>query len=190
MATPSPSSALVTGVDAHRPSRAYRLPALATAWRRFTAAAGCRTASTSTSSVSPSGSAATSPTASKQARQQRAELELVEQHTHLLAIPCARGELRGGHADLHVAQEQRHLPVEQDPVRYSPRFWRCLGGRSSRCSKISSSVPYVMISLAAVFSPIPGTPGRLSLVSPRSAAYSTYCAAVTPPVRSTMPASS
>ena len=44
-----------------------------------------------------------------------------------------------------------------------------------------------MTSLAAVFSPIPGTPGRLSLVSPRSAAYSGYCAGVTPPHRSAMP---
>ena len=36
------------------------------------------------------------------------------------------------------------------------------------------------MSLAAVFSPMPGTPGRLSLGSPRSAAYSGYCAGVTP----------
>ena len=34
----------------------------------------------------------------------------------------------------------------------------------------------MVTSLAAVFSPMPGTPGRLSLGSPRSAAYSGYCA--------------
>ena len=45
------------------------------------------------------------------------------------------------------------------------------------------------MSFAAVFSPMPGTPGRLSLGSPRNAAYSGYCAGVTP-VRSKMPASS
>ena len=45
------------------------------------------------------------------------------------------------------------------------------------------------MSLAAVFSPTPGTPGRLSDGSPRMAAYCGYCAGVTP-VRSLMPASS
>ncbi len=66
---------------------------------------------------------------------------------------------------------------------------RSFGVSSSRCMKIPSSPPYVEISLAAVFSPTPGTPGRLSLGSPRSAAYSGYWAGVTP-VRSKMPASS
>ena len=59
----------------------------------------------------------------------------------------------------------------------------------SRLAKMPSSPPYVVISLAAVFSPTPGTPGRLSLGSPRSAAYSGYCVGVTP-VRPMMPASS
>ena len=72
-----------------------------------------------------------------------------------------------------------------DAARDSRSFGVC----SSTCSKIPSSPPYLTISLAAVFSPTPGTPGRLSLGSPRSAAYSGYCSGVTP-VRSTMPASS
>ena len=66
---------------------------------------------------------------------------------------------------------------------------RSFGVCSSTWAKIPSSPPYVLISLAAVFSPTPGTPGRLSLGSPRRAAYSGYCAGVTP-VRSAMPASS
>ena len=66
---------------------------------------------------------------------------------------------------------------------------RSFGVCSSTWSKTPSSPPYIVISLAAVFSPTPGTPGRLSLGSPRSAAYSGYCADVTP-VRSTIPASS
>ena len=43
-------------------------------------------------------------------------------------------------------------------------------GRSSRCSNRSSIEPNCWISCAAVFSPTPGTPGRLSDGSPRSAA--------------------
>ena len=52
-----------------------------------------------------------------------------------------------------------------------------------------SMPPYLVISLAAVFSPTPGTPGRLSDVSPRRAAYWRYMRGGTP-VRSSMPASS
>jgi hypothetical protein len=66
---------------------------------------------------------------------------------------------------------------------------RSFGVCSSTWAKMPSSPPYLAISLAAVFSPTPGTPGRLSLGSPRIAAYSGYCAGVTP-VRSKMPASS
>ena len=66
---------------------------------------------------------------------------------------------------------------------------RSFGVCLSTFSKIPSSPPYVWISLAAVFSPTPGTPGRLSLGSPRIAAYSGYWAGVTP-VRSKIPASS
>ena len=40
----------------------------------------------------------------------------------------------------------------------------------------SRSEPYSRIHLAAVFSPTPGMPGRLSLGSPRRAAKSGYCA--------------
>ncbi len=52
-----------------------------------------------------------------------------------------------------------------------------------------SRLPYWLSSFAAVFSPTPGTPSRLSLGSPRSAAYCGYSAGVTP-VFSAMPASS
>ena len=45
------------------------------------------------------------------------------------------------------------------------------------------------MSFAAVFSPTPGTPGKLSLGSPRKAAYAMYCFGVTP-VLSKIPASS
>ena len=44
----------------------------------------------------------------------------------------------------------------------------------------SLSDPKSTIHLAAVFSPTPGTEGRLSLGSPRRAAKSGYCAGVIP----------
>ena len=52
-----------------------------------------------------------------------------------------------------------------------------------------SMSPWVLRSLAAVFSPTPGTPMMLSEGSPRSAASIGYLAGRTP-VRSSMPASS
>ena len=45
----------------------------------------------------------------------------------------------------------------------------------SACARRSSSVPNCVSHLTAVFSPTFGTPGRLSLVSPTSAATSGYC---------------
>ena len=44
----------------------------------------------------------------------------------------------------------------------------------------SARLPYWRIHFCAVFSPTPGTPGRLSDGSPRSAAKSGYCAGVRP----------
>ena len=69
------------------------------------------------------------------------------------------------------------------------RFSRSLGVCSSRWEKIPSRSPYAFNSLAAVFSPTPGMPGRLSDGSPRSEASNTYFDGGTPQ-RSTMPASS
>ncbi len=55
-------------------------------------------------------------------------------------------------------------------LRLSPTFPPI----SSRFSKMASNDPYSCIHLAAVFGPTPGTPGRLSLVSPTRAARSRY----------------
>ncbi len=79
--------------------------------------------------------------------------------------------------------------LERASSSFAARFSRSLGVCSSRCPKTPSRSPYLVSSLAAVFSPTPGTPGRLSEGSPRSAASSTYCDGGTP-VRSKMPASS
>ena len=49
----------------------------------------------------------------------------------------------------------------------------------------SDRLPYWVIHLAAVLSPTFGTPGRLSELSPRSAATSGYWAGVTPYFAST-----
>ncbi|CAB4722252.1 unannotated protein [freshwater metagenome] len=46
----------------------------------------------------------------------------------------------------------------------------------STLAKSSLRDPYSTIHLAAVFSPTPGTDGKLSLGSPRKAAKSGYCA--------------
>ena len=71
----------------------------------------------------------------------------------------------------------------------STRLSRSLGVCLSALAKIPSRPPYWLINLAAVFSPTPGTPARLSELSPRSAAYCGYSAGRTP-VFSSIPASS
>ena len=60
---------------------------------------------------------------------------------------------------------------------------------SSACSSSDSTDPYSWISLVAVFSPTPGTPGMLSEGSPFNATYSRYFDGGTPN-RSSTPASS
>ena len=72
---------------------------------------------------------------------------------------------------------------------WAARLARSFGDSASRWAKRVSRSPYSLTSLAAVFSPTPGTPGRLSEGSPRSAASSGYFSGRTP-VRSSMPASS
>jgi hypothetical protein len=54
------------------------------------------------------------------------------------------------------------------------RFAASLGVCSDAWAKASSALPYLWISLAAVFVPTPGTPGRLSEGSPSSAFKSMY----------------
>ena len=73
--------------------------------------------------------------------------------------------------------------------RLAARFSRSLGDSASRWAYSESRSPYSLTSLAAVFSPTPGTPGRLSDGSPRNEANNGYFSGVTP-VRSWMPASS
>ena len=53
-----------------------------------------------------------------QSRQQRAELELVEQHAHGFGVERALTEIVGGDADVAVAPQDRHLPVQQHPVAH------------------------------------------------------------------------
>ncbi len=50
-------------------------------------------------------------------------------------------------------------------TRVAPSQWS-MSAQTARIEPISDS------RIGAIFSPIPGTPGRLSLASPRSAAYS------------------
>ncbi len=63
---------------------------------------------------------------------------------------------------------------------WSRRFSRSLGESSSSRARRVSRSPYWLTSLAAVFSPTPGTPGRLSEGSPRRAARSAYGSGGTP----------
>ena len=142
IATPSrplrPGDALPPRLERVR-ARRHRAPRA----RRAAAAAASRIVSTSTSSVSASGTAAVCPDRLEQPRQQGAERELVEEDAHLLAVARALAQIaRARRRQSTVATQQRHLAVQEHPVaRISPRFWRCFGGSSSRCSKIPSRSP-------------------------------------------------
>ena len=121
---------------------------------------------------------------------ERPELEEVEQPLDLVRLrarpPATRSRRRR-------AARRGGAPSGRGSCGCAPRWRRGSRGASGVClstlAKIPSSPPYWLISLAAVFSPTPGTPGRLSLGSPRSAAYCGYSAGRTP-VFSSMPASS
>ena len=62
----------------------------------------------------------------------------------------------------------------------SRKDWPTLPPKVSTLASSSLSEPKSTIHFAAVFSPTPGTDGKLSLGSPRSAAKSGYCSAVIP----------
>ena len=64
-------------------------------------------------------------------------------------------------------------------------FFRRAGESSSACAITSSSEPYWATSWDAVLSPIPGTPGMLSEVSPLSPMKSGICSGVIPSRAST-----
>ena len=107
----------------------------------------------------------------EQPRQQGAELELVEQHPHLLAVELTLAELVDLDAAVDVEGEARHLAVLEHAVAALAEVRASASAAARRGARRSPSrSSYVVMSLAAVFSPMPGTPGRLSLVSPRSAA--------------------
>ncbi len=69
--------------------------------------------------------------------------------------------------------------------RWSRKFCPALPLTSSARSTSSANDPNWVIHLAAVFSPTPGMPGRLSDGSPRRAAKSGYCCGVSPYFSST-----
>lgn len=69
--------------------------------------------------------------------------------------------------------------------RWSLKFCPALPLTSSARATSCSKEPNWLIHFAAVFSPTPGIPGRLSDGSPRRAAKSGYCCGVSPYFSST-----
>ena len=75
-------------------------------------------------------------------RVERAELELVEQHAHLLAVQRTVDELVGLHPEIEIAAQQRHLAVLEHAVAHLVEVLRAAsvaGRRGARGSP--SSVP-------------------------------------------------
>ena len=103
---------------------------------------------------------------------QHSELQSVEDAVHLLAVPVGAGEVLDIDPELHVADELVEAAVAQHPSRCSRSESPALPLISSTCATRPVRSPYCPSHFAAVLGPTPGTPGRLSLDSPTSAARS------------------
>ena len=116
---------------------------------------------------------------------QHAELQVVEERVHLVAVPgwTARSAGPSSSGTARSSSVSRRFCSTED--RCSRSFSPTLPLTVSTWSTSASSEPYSRTHLAAVFSPTLGMLGRLSLGSPRSAAKSGYCAGVRPYLVST-----
>ena len=93
--------------------------------------------------------------------------------------PCGRTGRAPGRRRPSAARRPATISVSRrlslTASRWSRRFCPALPLTSSARSTSSANEPNWLIHFAAVFSPTPGMPGRLSDGSPRSAAKSGYC---------------
>ena len=120
----------------------------------------------------------------------RLHLVAVERGLGTGAVPATEGQLRHVDVEGHVADERDDAGVRAGQARsLAARFSRSFGVCSSRWEKMPSRSPYLVSSLAAVFSPTPGHRAgcRTGHRAARPAART--CDGGTP-VRSKMPASS
>ena len=104
-------------------------------------------------------------------------------------VPPAELELADVDVERHVAHQRDDGGVGTGEVLVVRQVLAQLGRLLVQVGEDPIEVAVFEQNFAAVFSPTPGTPGRLSEGSPRRAARSTYFDGGTP-VRSTMPASS
>ena len=109
---------------------------------------------------------------------QHPKLQAIEQLVSRLTVPGAAYQIVEAERQVEITYQGIHLPVAQhivDPLL--ERLGRLALELARMCGKISSP-SYISSHLAAVLGPTPGTPGRLSLDSPTSAARSGYRAGV------------
>ena len=113
---------------------------------------------------------------------QRAEAELVEELEAALARAAAVAQRVDVELDRHVGADPQQLAALPRLGRRAPaapsRYRFC--GTSAACSSRCRASRRSTISSRAPFSPMPGTPLMLSIVSPISASTSTTCSGVTP----------
>ena len=112
--------------------------------------------------------------------QQVAELEAPEHLLQLRAVRRREHDLRRVEVELEVAPHRRELLRGRACSACSRIDFERAGDSSSTCSITSSSEPYCAISWPAVLSPIPGTPGMLSEVSPFRPMKSGTCSGLIP----------
>ena len=172
-----PSSPPAGAASARGPPAGPSAPA---SRRASTASAGVfstRASGTSALVAGLSPLAASSPSVSPRASTRRACSERNSRKSNSLRTAWASTSPRARSSSPASSGTSRTSSITSALVRtccsVAARFSLSLGVRSSREPKIPSSPPLSLISLAAVFSPTPGTPGRLSLGSPRKAAYCT-----------------
>ena len=125
--------------------------------------------------------ASMSPNSPTRARQ-RGEFHRLEERDQLLVVGLVHREIGERHVELDVLVERDELLREPRLARRcrsaSARRLSCLIS-PARLSSVSRS-PYSLISCAAVLTPMPGTPGTLSVESPISACTSITFSGGTP----------
>ena len=87
-----------------------------------------------------------------------------------LDVPATEGEVVEPDVEVHVAHQRDHRGVAPDHLLVGGQVLAQLGRELGQVGEDPVEVAVGLTSLAAVFSPTPGTPGRLSEVSPRNAA--------------------
>src|SRR5699024_6477442 len=109
----------------------------------------------------------------------RVEFQCIEKFGHQVSIRVGQSSVGNLNRQLQIRNEGVEFAVSFDIVEVFTQCGSLFTPNESILSKIPLRLPYLLSHRAAKPGPTPGTPGRLSAVSPTRAANSGYCIGVT-----------